>query len=151
MTIAKRIMFLRGTRIARDEVEGVIQTVVRWKTPEAMRIYARIEAQQYADYVEHMATDPAMVCDGTMPQDLPEIDPKYLIYPFHRAPASSSTSPTTRSGRQAARSSLLYNTDSPQPHIPGKIPTLTFELLTDQHGMRRTCEQRRSWLESGMT
>jgi hypothetical protein len=64
--------------IARDEVEGVIQSLVRWKTPEAMRIYARMEAAQYADYVD-MATDLGIASDGTMPGQLPEVDPRGVV------------------------------------------------------------------------
>ena len=56
--------------IALDAIEGVIQSLVRWKTPEAMRIYARMEPQRYADYVD-MATDARVPCDGAMPEGLP--------------------------------------------------------------------------------
>ena len=70
-------MHMRGTRIARDEVEGVIQSVVRWKTPEAMRIYARMDAQQYADYVD-MATCPNAE-GGAEGGQLPEIDPEGVL------------------------------------------------------------------------
>ena len=84
ITLATRLFARRGaTRgasrgIARDEVEGVVQSLVRWKTPEAMRIYARMEPEQYADYVD-MGTDVSHECGGEMPQDLPETDPSGVL------------------------------------------------------------------------
>lgn len=84
ITLATRLFARRGaTRgasrgIARDEVEGVVQSLVRWKTPEAMRIYARMEPEQYADYVD-MGTDVSHECGGETPQDLPETDPSGVL------------------------------------------------------------------------
>ena len=81
ITIATRLYARRGARtngIAVDAIEGVIQSLVRWKTPEAMRIYARMEAQRYADYVD-MATDMRVESDGTTPEDLPEVDPTAVL------------------------------------------------------------------------
>jgi len=81
ITIATRLYARRGARtngIAVDAIEGVIQSLVRWKTPEAMRIYARMEAQRYADYVD-MATDMRVESDGTAPEDLPEVDPTAVL------------------------------------------------------------------------
>ena len=81
ITIATRLYARRGARsngIAVDAIEGVIQTLVRWKTPEAMRIYARMEAYHYADYVD-MATDMRIESDGTAPEDLPEVDPTAVL------------------------------------------------------------------------
>ena len=84
ITLATRLFARRGAAqgaargIARDEVEGVIQSLVRWKTPEAMRIYARMEPEQYADYVD-MATNAAQACGGIAPADLPETDPTGVL------------------------------------------------------------------------
>jgi hypothetical protein len=78
VTIATRLLKLRGKSIARDEVEAVIQTLVRWKTLEAARIYARMGADEYADYVD-MATDVRVEGGGPMPLDLPEIDPEDVV------------------------------------------------------------------------
>ena len=81
ITIATRLYARRGAKangIAVDAIEGVIQSLVRWKTPEAMRIYARMEAQRYADYVD-MATDARVESDGTTPEDLPEVDPTAVL------------------------------------------------------------------------
>ena len=83
VTIATRLMARRadGRRaggIARDEIEGVIQTLVRWKTAEAMRIYARMDATQYADYVD-MATDVRQAAGCDVPADMPEIDPAGVV------------------------------------------------------------------------
>jgi len=54
ITLATRLFTRRGDKqgIKRDEVEGVIQSLVRRKTVEAMRIYARMQPTQYADYVD---------------------------------------------------------------------------------------------------
>ena len=76
VTIATRLFARRNDGIERDEVEGVIQALVRWKTVEAMRLYARMQPRHYADYVD-MATTPdgseeVSVC---APHDLPECDP----------------------------------------------------------------------------
>ena len=81
ITIATRLYARRGARtdgIPVDAIEGVIQSLVRWKTPEAMRIYARMEAQRYADYVD-MATDMRVESDGTATEDLPEVDPTAVL------------------------------------------------------------------------
>ena len=81
ITIATRLYARRGAGtngIAVDAIEFVIQSLVRWKTPEAMRIYARMEAQRYADYVD-MATDMRVESDGTTPKDLPEVDPTAVL------------------------------------------------------------------------
>ena len=80
ITIATRLFARRGSvnGIARDDVEGVIQSLVRWKTPEAMRIYARMERDQYADYVD-MATDANMSPSVEMPEDLCEVDPRGVL------------------------------------------------------------------------
>ena len=81
ITLATRLFARRGaaTRgIVRDEVEGVIQSLVRWKTPEAMRIYARMEPGTYADYVD-MGTDASFECGGTTPAELPETDPVGML------------------------------------------------------------------------
>ena len=43
ITIATRLYARRGART--NGIAGVIQSLVRWKTPEAMRIYTRMEAQ----------------------------------------------------------------------------------------------------------
>ena len=79
VTIATRLFARRGNGIARDEIEGVIQALVRWKTPEAMRLYARMEPGTYADYVE-LGTS---VGDGPEPEgisdELPEIDPEGIM------------------------------------------------------------------------
>ena len=80
ITLATRLFARRGeaSGIARDEVEGVIQSLVRWKTVEAMRIYARMQPTQYADYVD-MATDPRSTTGGAIPEDLPEVDPEGIL------------------------------------------------------------------------
>jgi hypothetical protein len=65
-----------GGSIPRDEIEDVIQAVVRWKTPEAMRIYARMEAETYADYVDLATKTDA---GASIPDDLPEVDPERLM------------------------------------------------------------------------
>ena len=46
------------------------------KTPEAMRIYARMQAKQYADYVDLATKSDA---EAVIPRDLPEIDPEQLV------------------------------------------------------------------------
>ena len=68
ITLATRLYARRGrthsdTTIAQGDVEGVIQSLVRWKTPEAMRIYARMEPELYANYID-MATDAGVVSGG---------------------------------------------------------------------------------------
>jgi hypothetical protein len=64
--------------IPRDEIEGVTQTLVRWKTVEAMRLYARIEPDQYADYVD-MAANLTTETADTIPAGLPEVDPQATL------------------------------------------------------------------------
>jgi hypothetical protein len=80
ITLATRLYARRGARggIERDEVEGVTQALVRWKTVEAMRIYARMAPDQYADYVD-MATDVTTDTDGRIPEGLPEVDPQQVL------------------------------------------------------------------------
>ena len=80
ITLATRLFATRGEKggIARDEIEGVIQSLVRWKTVEAMRIYARMQPTQYADYVD-MATNSRPSTDGDIPADLPEVDPEGIL------------------------------------------------------------------------
>ena len=80
ITLATRLFARRGESrgIARDEIEGVIQSLVRWKTVEAMRIYARMQPAQYADYVD-MATDSRITSGGEIPTDLPEVDPEGIL------------------------------------------------------------------------
>ena len=79
VTIATRLFAARGSKsgeIPRDEIEGVIQSVVRWKTVEAMRIYARMGRHAYADYVDLATNTDA---DAQIPDDLPECDPSGLM------------------------------------------------------------------------
>ena len=82
ITLATRLFARRGSgadrSIARDEIEGVIQSLVRWKTLEAMRIYARMEPETYASYVD-MATDLGQDSCGEMPADLCEVDPRGVV------------------------------------------------------------------------
>ena len=110
VTIAKNLMHMRGTRIARDEVEGVIQSVVRWKTPEAMRIYARMDAKQYADYVD-MATSPH-IAEVTGDEPLPEIDPEGVIAD-HDATLAALDAEATRAA-QAAKALKAAAAQPPQ-------------------------------------
>merc|ERR1711965_95429 len=60
----------------RDEIEGVIQTLVRWKTLEALRIYARMKPGDYADYVDLATNTDAGLATGEEP---PEIGPEMII------------------------------------------------------------------------
>lgn len=83
ITLATRLFAKRAQSIARDEIEGVIQSLVRWKTPEAMRIYARMQPEQYADYVD-MAANLAPDGGGGIPADLPEVDPENLLADHER-------------------------------------------------------------------
>jgi hypothetical protein len=80
ITLATRLFAKRGARkgIPRDEIEGVTQTLVRWKTVEAMRLYARIEPDQYADYVD-MAANLTTETADTIPAGLPEVDPQATL------------------------------------------------------------------------
>jgi hypothetical protein len=80
ITLATRLYARRGKRggIPRDDIEGVTQSLVRWKTVEAMRIYARMEPERYADYVD-MATDLASESSETIPEGLPEVDPANVL------------------------------------------------------------------------
>lgn len=80
ITLATRLFARRGdtNAIARDDVEGVIQSLVRWKTVEAMRIYARMEPEMYATYVD-MAANLQDESDGTMPDGLCEVDPRGVL------------------------------------------------------------------------
>ena len=76
VTIATRLFAQRTSGVPRDEIEGIIQSLVRWKTPEAMRIYARMGAEQYADYVD-MAT--RVEAPPGIPAEMPEIDPEHVV------------------------------------------------------------------------
>ena len=64
--------------MARDEIDSVIQTLVRWKTPEAMKIYARMSPEEYANYVD-LAASADTPTDGEAPTNLTEIDPEDLM------------------------------------------------------------------------
>ena len=85
ITLATRLYARRGRGILRDEVEGVIQSLVRWKTPEAMRIYTRTEPEQYADYLDmaYFEATPQGAAreqhDGSTPPGLPETDPEGVV------------------------------------------------------------------------
>ena len=72
VTCAMALLAERGKRIMRDEIEGVIQTVVRWKTVEALRIYARTKPSQYADYIDMCTKNDASLSSAA---DMPEIEP----------------------------------------------------------------------------
>jgi len=76
VTIAMALLAARGKEIVRDEVEGVIQCLVRWKTLEALRIYARMNPSTYADYVDIASRNDASLSHV---QDVPEIDPSDII------------------------------------------------------------------------
>lgn len=83
ITLATRLFAERARSIARDEIEGVIQSLVRWKTPEAMRIYARMEPEQYANYVD-MAANLSTNGGNGIPPELPEVDPEQLLADHER-------------------------------------------------------------------
>jgi hypothetical protein len=81
VTIATRLFARRGNGpedIKRDDVDSVIQSVVRWKTPEAMKLYARMGKEDYANYVA-MATDLSRASDGVIPEGMPEVDPSGVL------------------------------------------------------------------------
>jgi hypothetical protein len=80
ITVATRLFAKRGTvnGIARDEIEGVTQSIVRWKTPEAMRLYARMQPTQYADYVDMAANLHPTPGEATL-DDIPEVDPSGVL------------------------------------------------------------------------
>ena len=67
-----------------------------------MRIYARMEAQRYADYVD-MATDARVESDGTTPEDLPEVDPTAVLAENEAmlAAIDAEAARTTKAGRAA--------------------------------------------------
>ena len=84
VTLATRLFARRGRRsgpetIEIGSIEGVIQSLVRWKTPEAMRIYARMEPAQYADYVDMATNANRQIYDDSVPDDLPETDPAGVV------------------------------------------------------------------------
>ena len=58
VTIAMALLATSNSAVKRDELEGVIQTLVRGKTVEALRIYARMKPDHYADFVD-LATNKA--------------------------------------------------------------------------------------------
>ena len=58
--------------LALEVGDGTIQTMLRWKTPEAMRIYAHMRPSQYASNVEAATRVDAAGVDVT---DLPEHEP----------------------------------------------------------------------------
>ena len=76
VTIAMALLAQRNKGIVRDEVEGVIQTLVRWKTVEALRIYARMRPSDYADYVDMATQGDANLGDAA---EVPEIEPEDVI------------------------------------------------------------------------
>ena len=76
VTIAMALLAARGSAVMRDEIEGVIQTLVRWKTLEALRIYARMKPGDYADYVDLATNTDAGLATGEEP---PEIGPEMVI------------------------------------------------------------------------
>ena len=109
VTIATRLYARRGnarTGIARDEIEGVIQAIVRWKTPEAMRLYARMEPGRYAEYVA-MATDLSLASDGTLPEGLPEVDPAAVLPEMQGAVAAIESE--AANAKRAARPARAEN------------------------------------------
>jgi hypothetical protein len=111
ITLATRLFARRGEPrgIARDEIEGVIQSLVRWKTVEAMRIYARMQSAQYADYVD-MATDVRTNTGGDIPTDLPEVDPEGILAETQATIEAIDTEETAKA--KAARSAR--NLDAPR-------------------------------------
>ena len=103
ITLATRLFARRGSgadrSIARDEIEGVIQSLVRWKTLEAMRIYARMEPETYASYVD-MATDLGQDSSGEMPADLCEVDPRGVVAE-HEATITAIDAEATKAAKAA--------------------------------------------------
>jgi hypothetical protein len=89
-------------------VEGVIQSLVRWKTPEAMRIYARMEPEQYANYVDLATTTDA---PAAIPDGLPEYDPEAIMADGEATLAALDDE--AKRAAQAARSAKSFHPDKP--------------------------------------
>ena len=64
--------------IARDEVEGIAQALVRWKTPESVRLYGKMQPHQYADYVDMVTRGDAHGA-AISGDELPETDPEQAV------------------------------------------------------------------------
>ena len=86
--------------MARDEVKGVIQAVVRWKTVEAMRIYARIDPAHYAQYVD-MAASLEGESGEEIPDLMPAVDPEAMVE--EGAAANAAIDEETRAAANARR------------------------------------------------
>ena len=76
MTIATIIV--NSQDIARDEVEGIAQALVRWKTPESVRLYGKMQPHQYADYVDMVTRGDAHGA-AISGDELPETDPEHVV------------------------------------------------------------------------
>ena len=103
VTIAMALLASRNHSIMRDEVEGVIQTLVRWKTVEALRIYARMKPNDYADFVDLATkTDASLAHD----QEPPETGPQAIIAEHEAAIAALAQAEKSKKedGRPGGRS-----------------------------------------------
>ena len=114
ITLATRLFARRGGDIARDEIEGVIQSLVRWKTLEAMRIYARMEPGTYADYVDMGTREHDNTPDG-IPEDMPEVDPEHVA--AEHADTIAALDAEAAAARKAARSK-----EGPAADVPRAAP-----------------------------
>jgi hypothetical protein len=156
VTIAMALLAERGKGILRDEIEGVIQTVVRWKTVEALRIYARMKPKQYADYVDMATRNDASLGDGDL---VPEIEP-YDVCIEHEATLTALAILDKQDKKPSASSSLQRNDlQAPKRRKTGEEPAegntsdnlpplKTFDL---GDGVSATAHAYDSWALVGLT
>lgn len=162
ITIATRLYARRGSDVARDEVEGIIQAVVRWKTVEAMRIYARIDPAHYAQYVD-MAASLEGESGEVIPDSMPPVDPEAMVEEGVAAIAAidEETRAAANARRAEAKRQASANAEpgkkrrqappSGQPHDDAPEHSAAPVTVEVDSGVAVTCSASDSWGATGQT
>ena len=141
VTIATRLFRQRNRGIKRDEVEGVIQSLVRWKTPESMRLYARTDPHIYAGYVD-LATNPHDEQSGDTETGMPAVDPESVVEEAqtsmealdadNKAAQKRAQSRTATNGQTDKRRKRATTSGEPSASAAPHVPTdKTFDIGDD--------------------
>ena len=99
--------------------DGVVQMLVRWKTPEAMRLYNKMDAAQYADYVDLITTTELDVLSPLPPA--PQLDHYDVVASMEEAVADLSMD-------EATAAAMLLDNVMPSAKKTKRAPTAAATL-----------------------
>ena len=97
--------------LARNNPDGAIQCLCRWKTSEAMRIYARMDRKTYADLVEQATTTEIEVNRATA---LPSLGHDDIVSGMEAATLSLGTEEDPAAGSRQAAAPAAASSAEPQ-------------------------------------